>query len=94
MVDVDMPCTSSTAPVYDRDNMYGFGDDERGYLLLAAVLEMLGRWTFGPMSSHLHDWQGGLVPNMLDAHGDGRCPTSPRTDHSQHVGQGVMGSAH
>src|SRR5439155_90810 len=37
-----------------------------------ALLEMLGPLDFRPDVIHLHDWQGGLVSNMLDRlYGDG-----------------------
>ncbi len=54
-------------PLYDRDSMYGFGDDDARFIFFArALLEMLGPLDFRPDVIHLHDWQGALVPNLLD----------------------------
>src|SRR5260370_11867527 len=53
--------------------MYGFGDDDARFIYFSrAILEMLGPLDFRPDVIHLHDWQAGLVPNLLDRlYGDG-----------------------
>src|SRR6266851_3515055 len=70
----DMPVYFVDCPqLYDRDSMYGFGDDDARFIYFSrAVLEMLGPLDFRPDVIHLHDWQAGLVPNLLDRlYGDG-----------------------
>jgi starch synthase len=54
-------------PLYDRDGMFGFGDDDaRAVFFARAVLEMLPQLEFQPDIIHVHDWFAALVPNLLD----------------------------
>jgi len=54
-------------PLYDRDGMFGFGDDDaRSVFFSRALLEMLPRLEFYPDVIHIHDWYAALVPNLLD----------------------------
>jgi starch synthase len=54
-------------PLYDRDGMFGFGDDDaRAVFFSRAVLEMLPQLEFKPDVIHSHDWFPALVPNLLD----------------------------
>jgi starch synthase len=54
-------------PLYDRDGMFGFGDDDaRSVYFCRAVLEMMPALDFFPDVVHVHDWWGALIPNMLD----------------------------
>src|SRR3984893_18404800 len=54
-------------PLYDRDGMYGFGDDDaRSVYFSRALLEMLPALNFAPDVIHIHDWYAALVPNLID----------------------------
>src|SRR6266566_4884061 len=54
-------------PLYDRDGMFGFGDDDaRSVYFCRAVLEMMPALDFFPDVVHVHDWYAALIPNMLD----------------------------
>ncbi|HKV87087.1 MAG TPA: glycogen/starch synthase [Candidatus Dormibacteraeota bacterium] len=54
-------------PLYDRDGMFGFGDDDaRSVYFSRALLEMLPALDFIPDVIHVHDWYAALVPNLLD----------------------------
>ena len=54
-------------PLYDRDGMFGFGDDDaRSAYFCRAALEMMPRIDFFPDVIHVHDWWGALIPNLLD----------------------------
>jgi len=54
-------------PLYDRDGMFGFGDDDaRSVFFSRALLEMLPALEFFPDVIHIHDWYAALVPNLLD----------------------------
>jgi starch synthase len=54
-------------PLYDRDGMFGFGDDDaRSVFFCRAVLEMLPALEFMPDVIHVHDWYGAMIPNILD----------------------------
>src|SRR5438309_3909964 len=54
-------------PLYDRDGMYGFGDDDaRSVYFSRALLEMLPPLNFAPDVIHIHDWYAALVPNLID----------------------------
>jgi starch synthase len=54
-------------PLYDRDGMFGFGDDDaRSVFFARALLEMLPALEFSPDIIHVHDWFAALVPNLLD----------------------------
>lgn len=66
-------------PVYFIDNEYYFGHDalyldysfdiERFSFFQRAVLEVLGTpMGFEPEILHLHDWQTGVIPVLLEAH--------------------------
>ena len=66
-------------PVYFIDNEFYFGHDqlyvdysfdiERFSFFQRAVLEALGDpMDFEPDILHLHDWQTGMIPCLLDAH--------------------------
>jgi starch synthase len=53
--------------LYDRDGMFGFGDDDaRSVYFSRALLEMLPALEFIPDVIHVHDWYAALVPNLLD----------------------------
>jgi starch synthase len=53
--------------LYDRDGMFGFGDDDaRSVFFSRALLEMLPALGFIPDVIHVHDWYAALVPNLLD----------------------------
>ena len=53
--------------LYDRDGMYGFGDDDaRSVYFSRALLEMLPALKFSPDVIHIHDWFAALVPNLID----------------------------
>jgi starch synthase len=53
--------------LYDRDGMFGFGDDDaRSVFFSRALLEMLPALEFFPDVIHVHDWYAALVPNLLD----------------------------
>src|SRR5260370_28663867 len=53
--------------LYDRDGMYGFGDDDaRSVYFSRALLEMLPALEFTPDVTHLHDWYTPLGPNLID----------------------------
>ncbi len=63
--------------LYDRDGLYGFGDDDARFVYLSkAVLEILQPLGFIPDVIHIHDWQAALVPNLLER----LYTTSPYTD--------------
>jgi starch synthase len=54
-------------PLYDRDGMFGFGDDDaRSAYFCRAVMEMIPAVDFFPDVIHVHDWWGALIPNLLD----------------------------
>jgi starch synthase len=53
--------------LYDRDGMYGFGDDDARFIYLSrAAIEMLRPLEFMPEVIHVHDWHVALIPNLLD----------------------------
>ena len=53
--------------LYDRDGVYGFGDDDARFIYFnRALLEMLRPLGFLPDVVHVHDWHTALVPNLLD----------------------------
>ena len=53
--------------LYDREGMYGFGDDDaRSIYFSRALLEMLPALQFSPDVIHIHDWYAALVPNLID----------------------------
>jgi len=53
--------------LYDRDALYGFGDDDARFIFFSrALLEMLRPLGFIPDVIHLHDWHVALVPNLLE----------------------------
>ena len=53
--------------LYDRDGMYGFGDDDARFVYLCrAAIEMLHPLAFQPDVVHSHDWHTALIPNLLD----------------------------
>ena len=64
----EMPVYFVDCPsLYDRDGMYGFGDDDARFIYFSrALLEMLGPLDFKPDVIHIHDWHAALVPNLLD----------------------------
>jgi ADP-glucose type glycogen/starch synthase len=54
-------------PLYDREGMYGFGDDDaRSVYFSRALLEMLPGLQFAPDVIHIHDWFAALVPNLIE----------------------------
>ena len=54
-------------PLYDREGMYGFGDDDaRSVYFSRALLEMLPALQFSPDVIHIHDWYAALVPNLIE----------------------------
>jgi starch synthase len=53
--------------LFDRDGMYGYGDDDARFIYLSrAAIEMLRPLGFLPDVIHAHDWQTALIPNMLE----------------------------
>ena len=53
--------------LYDRDGIYGFGDDDaRSAYFSRALLEMPSRLDFFPDVIHIHDWFAAWVPNMIE----------------------------
>jgi starch synthase len=53
--------------LYDRDGMFGFGDDDaRSVFFSRALLEMLPALEFLPDVIHVHDWYAAMVPNLLE----------------------------
>ncbi|MDQ2944327.1 MAG: glycogen/starch synthase, partial [Candidatus Dormibacteraeota bacterium] len=53
--------------LYDRDGMFGFGDDDaRSVYFSRALLEMLPALEFFPDVIHVHDWYAALVPDLLE----------------------------
>ncbi|MFI5283696.1 MAG: glycogen/starch synthase [Candidatus Dormibacterales bacterium] len=53
--------------LYDRDGMFGFGDDDaRSVFFARALLEMIPALEFVPDVIHVHDWYAALVPNLLE----------------------------
>jgi starch synthase len=54
-------------PLYDRDGIVGFGDDDaRSVFFARALLEMIPKLEFFPDVIHIHDWFAALVPNLLE----------------------------
>ena len=81
-------------PLYDRDGMFGFGDDDaRSVYFCRAVLEMLPALDFFPDVIHIHDWYGALIPNLLDRVYDGDAYADIATTLTIHnlSAQGVFG---
>jgi ADP-glucose type glycogen/starch synthase len=55
-----------SAPLFDRDGLYGFGDDDARFIFFdLAVVEMLKPLGFIPDVIHLHDWHVALIPNLV-----------------------------
>jgi starch synthase len=53
--------------LYDRDGIYGFGDDDaRSVFFSRALLEMLPVLDFFPDVIHVHDSFAALVPNLIE----------------------------
>jgi ADP-glucose type glycogen/starch synthase len=53
-------------PMFDRDGVYGFGDDDARFVLLSrAIVEMLRPAGFIPDVIHVNDWHVALIPNLL-----------------------------
>ncbi len=53
--------------MYDRDGLYGFGDDDARFIYLSrAAIEMLHPLGFVPDVIHVHDWHTALIPNLLE----------------------------
>ena len=81
-------------PLYDRDGMFGFGDDDaRSVYFCRAVLEMLPALEFFPDVLHVHDWYGALIPNLLERVYDGEAYADIATTLTIHnlSAQGVFG---
>jgi len=52
---------------YDRDGIYGFGDDDARFIYFnRALLAMLRPLGFMPDVIHVNDWHTALVPNLLE----------------------------
>ncbi len=64
----DVPVYFVDCPaMYDRDGMYGFGDDDARFVYLSrASIEMLRPLGFVPEVIHVHDWHVALIPNLLE----------------------------
>jgi starch synthase len=64
----DVPVYFVECPrLYDRDGVYGFGDDDARFVYLCrAAIEMLHPLAFQPDVVHSHDWHTALIPNLLD----------------------------
>ena len=81
-------------PLYDRDGMFGFGDDDaRSVYFCRAVLEMMPALDFFPDVIHVHDWYGALIPNLLDRVYDGDAYADIATTLTIHnlSAQGIFG---
>ena len=81
-------------PLYDRDGMFGFGDDDaRSVYFCRAALEMLPALEFFPEVIHVHDWWGALIPNLLDRVYEGEAYEDIATTLTIHnlSAQGVFG---
>ena len=53
--------------LYDRDGIYGFGDDDARFIYFdRALIEMLQPLGWVPDVVHCHDWHTALVPNLLE----------------------------
>src|SRR6202140_4892407 len=80
--------------LYDRDGMFGFGDDDaRSVFFSRALLEMLPALGFFPDVIHVHDWYAALVPNLLDRVYTGEAYADIATNLTIHnlAAQGVFG---
>src|ERR1700674_2769101 len=80
--------------LYDRDGMFGFGDDDaRSVFFSRALLEMLPALEFFPDVIHVHDWYAALVPNLLDRVYTGSAYAEIATNLTIHnlAAQGVFG---
>ena len=80
--------------LYDRDSMFGFGDDDaRSVFFSRALLEMLPALEFFPDVIHVHDWYAALVPNLLDRVYTGDAYAEIATNLTIHnlAAQGVFG---
>lgn len=66
--ETDVPVYFIDCPeLYDRDRLYGFGDDDARFVYLSrAAIEMLRPVGFVPDVIHAHDWHTALIPNLLD----------------------------
>jgi starch synthase len=54
---------------FKREGLYGYYDEaERFAFFCRAVLEALPWLDFQPDILHCHDWQGGMIPVLLEAH--------------------------
>ena len=54
-------------PLYARDALYGYGDDDARFIYLSrALIEMLEPLGWTPDVVHLNDWHTALVPNLLE----------------------------
>ena len=64
----DVPIYFVDAPgLYDRDGMYGFGDDDARFIYFSRTsIEMLRPLGFVPEVIHVHDWHTALIPNLLE----------------------------
>jgi starch synthase len=64
----DVPVYFVDCPqLYERDGMYGFGDDDARFVYFSrAAIEMLRPLGFVPEVIHVHDWHVALIPNLLD----------------------------
>jgi starch synthase len=53
-------------PLYDRDGLYGFADDDARFVYFCrAALEALRPLGFTPEVIHVHEWTTALIPNLL-----------------------------
>ena len=51
---------------FNRDGLYGFGDDgERFAFFSLASLELFRQINYHPDIIHVHDWQAGMIPCLL-----------------------------
>src|SRR5256714_2048920 len=81
-------------PLYDRDGMFGFGDDDaRSVYFCRAAMGMMPALDFFPDVVHVHDWYGALIPNLLDRVYDGEGYADIATTLTIHnlSAQGVFG---
>jgi len=52
--------------LYGLERIYGYKNDNlRFYLLNEAALKLLKKINYRPRVIHCHDWQSGLIPNLL-----------------------------
>ena len=82
---------------YDRDQLYGFEDDDARFIYLSrAAVELMDRLELEPDVVHVHDWNTALVPDLLHQRSldlPGRAPIATLLTVHNLAFQGTFGSA-